>query len=121
MMVKQIRQHLSWKIFLSYLIVIGTGVIVLATAANFAAPGAFDRHLAAMGSMMGDSINISDLFNNFRDAVGEALALAALAACVIAVVVSVIVSRQIVAPVRAMMLASDLGSKSCNELAPAYC
>jgi hypothetical protein len=48
MMMKQIRQHLSWKIFFSYLIVIGTGVIVLATAANFAAPGAYDRHLAAM-------------------------------------------------------------------------
>jgi histidine kinase len=103
MMVRQIRQHLVGRYSFLYLIVIGTGVIVLATAANFAAPGAFDRHLAAMGSMMGSSM---DLFNNFRDAVGEALALAALAAFVIAVVVSVFVSRQIVAPVRAMMLAS---------------
>ncbi|CAG0989569.1 two-component system, OmpR family, sensor histidine kinase BaeS [Anaerolineae bacterium] len=107
MMVKQIRQHLSWKIFLSYLIVIVVGVSVLATAANFAAPGAFDRHIAAMGSMMGSSMNMSDLFNNFRDAVGEALALAALAAFAVAIVVSVLVSRQIVAPVRAMMLASQ--------------
>ena len=53
MIVQQIRRHLSWKIFLSYLIVIVVGVSVLATAANFAAPGAFDRHIAAMGSMMG--------------------------------------------------------------------
>ena len=32
--------------------------------------------------MMGSSMNMSDLFNNFRAAVGEALALAALAAFV---------------------------------------
>jgi signal transduction histidine kinase len=107
MIVKQIRQHLSWKIFLSYLIVIVAGVIVLATAANFAAPGAFDRHIAAMGSMMGGSLNMADLFNNFRDAVSEALTLAALAALAVALIVSVFVSRQIVAPVRAMMLASQ--------------
>lgn len=107
MIVRHIRQRLSWKIFLSYLIVIVVGVIVLATTANFAAPGSFERHIAAMGSMMGSSMNMSDLFNNFRDAVGEALALAALAAFAVAIVVSVFVSRQIVAPVRAMMLASQ--------------
>ncbi len=106
MIVKQIRQHLSWKIFLSYLIVIAVGGVVLATAANFAAPGAFERHMASMGSMMGGSMNMSDLSNNFRDALSEALALAALAALAVALIVSVVVSRQIVAPVRAMMLAS---------------
>jgi histidine kinase len=107
MIVKRLRQHLSWKIFLSYLIVIVVGVFVLGTAANFAAPGAFDRHIAAMGAMMGSSMNMSDLFNNFRDAVSEALTLAALAALAAALIVSVFVSRQIVAPVRAMMLASQ--------------
>ncbi len=107
MTLRQIRQHLSWKIFISYLIVIVVGVIVLATAANFAAPGAFDRHIAAMGSMMSSSMSMADLFNNFRDAVSEALTLAALAALAVALIVSVFVSRQIVAPVRAMMLASQ--------------
>jgi len=107
MIVKLIRQHLAWKIFLSYLIVIVVGVIVLGTTANIAAPGAFDRHVAAMGSMMGSSMNMADLSNNFRDAMGEALALAAVAAFAVAIVVSVFVSRQIVAPVRAMMLASQ--------------
>ncbi len=106
MIMKQVRQHLSWKIFLSYLIVIVVGVSVLATAANFAAPGAFERHIATMGSMMGGSMNMSDLSNNFRDALREALTLAGLAALAVALIVSVFVSRQIVAPVRAMMLAS---------------
>jgi histidine kinase len=107
MIVKQIRQHLSLKIFLSYLIVIVIGVIVLATAANFAAPGAFDQHIASMGSMMGSSMNMVDLSNNFRAALNEALTLAVLAALIVALIVSVFVSRQIVAPVRAMMLASQ--------------
>jgi signal transduction histidine kinase len=107
MIFKQIRQRLSLKIFLSYLIVIVVGVSVLATAANFAAPGAFERHIATMSSMMGGSTNMSDLSNNFSAALREALTLAALAALVVALIVSVFVSRQIVAPVRAMMLASQ--------------
>jgi len=107
MIFKQIRQHLSLKIFLSYLIVIVVGVSVLATAANFAAPGAFERHIATMSSMMGGSTNMSDLSNNFSAALREALTLAALAALMVALIVSVFVSRQIVAPVRVMMLASQ--------------
>ncbi len=48
----------------------------------------------------------ADLFNNFRAAVTEALTLAGIAATLAAVAVSVFVSRQVVAPVQAMMVAS---------------
>ena len=51
-MMKAIRRHLGWKIFLSYLIVLLVGFIVLATATEFTAPTAFDHHLAAMNDMM---------------------------------------------------------------------
>ncbi len=112
-MLSYIRRHLGIKLFISYLTVILVGVIVLATTAEFVVPSAFDRHLAAMSAMMspmmGDSTtNLElDLFNNFRAAVTEAMILAALASSVVAVLVSLLVSRQVVAPVQEMMLASQ--------------
>ncbi|TET99384.1 MAG: HAMP domain-containing sensor histidine kinase [Anaerolineales bacterium] len=114
-MLKIIRRHLGWKIFLSYLIVLLVGFIVLATATEFTAPTAFDHHLAAMNdmmmgdtSMMGDATDLGlDLFTNFRNAVNEALGLALAAAFTAALVVSLIVSRQVVAPIRQMMFASQ--------------
>jgi len=114
-MMKAIRRHLGWKIFLSYLIVLLVGFIVLATATEFTAPTAFDHHLAAMNdmmmggtSMMGEATDLElDLFTNFRNALNEALGLALAAAFAAAVVVSLIVSRQVVAPIRQMMFASQ--------------
>lgn len=108
-MIRRLRRHLAWKLFLSYLVVIVVGIIVLASAAEFVAPNAFDRHMAAMARMMGGArpgMDL-DLFANFRDAVNEALALSALAAFLAAVAVSLFVSRQIVTPVREMMRASQ--------------
>ena len=113
-MISRIRRHLGWKIFLSYMVVIIVGVIVLATATEFVVPSAFDRHLASMASMMtgmmdstsmGMNLN-SDLFTGFRSAVNEALAIAAFAAVVAALAVSLFVSRQVVTPVQEMMIAS---------------
>ncbi len=114
-MMKAIRRHLGWKIFLSYLIVLLVGSIVLATATEYTAPTAFDHHLAAMNdmmmgdtSMMGEATDLElDLFTNFRNALNEALGLALAAAFTAAVVVSLIISRQVVAPIRQMMFASQ--------------
>jgi len=113
-MISSIRRHLAWKIFISYLVVILISTIVLATAAEFVVPRSFDRHLAAMGSMMVNMMGSSsmgfdldlDLFTNFRAAVNEALTIAALAAVASAIVVSIFVSRQVVTPIREMMIAS---------------
>lgn len=104
----RIRRYLGWKLFLSYLIVILVGVIVLASATEFAVPSAFERHMAAMASMMGPGSRMMemDLFDNFQNAVNEALTLAALASVGIAIVVSLFVSRRVVSPVREMMVAS---------------
>jgi two-component system sensor histidine kinase BaeS len=112
-MISFIRRHLGAKLFISYLIVILVGVVVLGTAAELVVPSAFDRHLAAMNSMMQQTMGRSspglrgDLFENFRAAVTEALTFAALAAFLAAVLVSLLVSRQVVAPVHAMMSASQ--------------
>jgi len=107
-MLGQIRRHLSWKLFLSYLVVILVGIVVLASAAEFVVPSAFERHMAVMAAMMGGAAMgmEMDLFTNFRGAVNEALALSTLSAFLVAVAVSVFVSRRIVTPVREMMIAS---------------
>jgi signal transduction histidine kinase len=104
----RIRRHLGWKLFLSYLIIILVGTIVLLSAAEFVMPSAFERHLAAMAAMMGnDDALTTDLFDNFRAAVTEAMALATIAALVAAIIVSLFVSRRVVSPVQDMMVASQ--------------
>lgn len=106
-MIRAFRRYLGFKIFLSYLIVISIEVIILLTAAEFAIPSAFERHLAAMNSLMGGTANLeADLFNNFRAAVTEMLALATIISAGAAIFLSLFVSRQVVAPVHEMMLAS---------------
>ena len=108
------RSHLGWKIFFSYLVVIGVGIIILLSATEFVMPRAFDRHMAAMASMMmgmmGDTVIEaelnSNLFESFRDAMWEAITFAGIAATVAAIAVSLFVSRQVVAPIRDMMRAS---------------
>jgi histidine kinase len=99
---------LRWKLFLSYLVVILVGIAVLASAAEFAVPTAFDRHMSVMADMMGGRMMGMgmDLFANFRSAVTEALVLAGIAASLAAVAVSFFVSRRVVLPVQEMMAAS---------------
>ena len=112
-MLSYIRSHLGVKLFLSYLIVILVGVIALATTVEFTAPSAFDRHLAAMSSMMSNmmketTLNLEeDLFENYRSAVTESMAIAAGIAAAVAVLVSVLITQQVIAPVRHMMEASQ--------------
>jgi len=108
-MYRLIRQHLRWKLFLSYVVVILIGTVVVASAAEFAVPAAFERHMAAMASMMGansEQLEL-DLFANFQRATTEALALAMLAAFVAALVLSLFISRRVVLPVQEMMAASQ--------------
>ena len=78
-LLSMIRNRLGLKLFISYLIIIFTGLGVLAISVNFAIPTAFSRHMSAMmsdggmmGAMMGEDLS-SDLYSNFRLAMGEAL------------------------------------------------
>jgi len=106
--VSRIRRHLGWKLFLSYLVIILVGMTVLLSAAEFVMPSAFERHLAAMAAMMGsDEALAADLFDNFRAAVTEAMALATVAAFLAAIIVSLFVTRRVVSPVQEMMVASQ--------------
>lgn len=103
------RRRLGAKLFLSYLIIIIVGALVLVITAELAVPSAFERHMSAMAEMMQGNPTLMnmDLFANFRLAVTEALSVATLAALLAAILLSVFVSRQVVAPVRELMSASQ--------------
>ena len=117
---KYIREHLSAKIFLSNILVIAIGVIVLLTATELAAPAAFQRHMGQMGMAtegmgmgngqgngMGNGQGMNSFFQNFRASVTESLAIATTASVIAALLVSLFISRRIVAPVQTLNTASQ--------------
>ena len=118
-MVKHVRRHLGWKLFLSYLAVVLLAAAALVVAMEFTLPRAFTRHLAAMEramlavgnhEMMGSGHLADDLANdlviNFRTAVTEATLIALTTASLIALALSALMTRRIVRPVSQMMAAS---------------
>ena len=108
-MKKIFRSNLSIKFFISYLLVIIIGILGSTSRCCNPVPGAFERHIAEMVSVMGPQAKQmeNDLFNNFRNAVNESLIFSAIAASIAAVIVSIFVSRQVIAPIRRIMLASQ--------------
>lgn len=107
-MIRLIKSRLGYKFFISYLLVIIIGIVVLITATEFTVPSAFDRHMAEMSMMMGLSASRleSDLYDNFQNAVNESLVLSVGAAFLSAIIVSLFVSRLVVAPIEQIMIAS---------------
>ncbi|MCX6056455.1 MAG: ATP-binding protein [Chloroflexi bacterium] len=112
-MLRFFRTHMAWKVFLSYVVVVLVGVVVLATATSLSIPSAFDRHMSGMSAMMsgysagGDGQLLeTKLFSNYQAAVTDALTLAAAAALIAAVLASYFISRQVVGPVQRMMALS---------------
>jgi histidine kinase len=121
------RKRINAKLFLSYLAVLMVGGMVLLSTVFFAVPAAYNRHMTreavviadgtplpgpgmmgmGQGPGAGRGLGQAQEFANFRAGVLDALGYAALAAVLVAAVVSMIFSRQIVAPLRAMMSASQ--------------
>ena len=115
-MMENIRRHLGLKLFLSYIIVVAVGVLVLVVASQFTLPDAFNRHMLGLanGQQMGMGLGrgqgtgmMSGVFNDFRASFNEILLYAIIASAVVAVAVSVFFSRGVVAPLRAMTDASQ--------------
>ena len=112
-----LRSHLGAKLFLSYLVIIVVGVVVLVIASQFILPASFNRHMAGMGSMMNngmvrmgqgsDADTMSQLYVDFRASFNEALTYAVFAAMVVATFLSLFFSRSVVAPVRALSLVTQ--------------
>ena len=109
------RRHLGAKLLLSYLAIIVVGVVVLIVASQFILPTAFNRHMAGMGMMngmmgrqgFGAPDPMTQLYVDYRASFNEALKYAALAAMIVAIGLSLYLSRSVIAPVRAMSLATQ--------------
>ncbi len=135
-MIEAIRRRIGAKLLISYLAIVLLAVAVLLSATQFALPGAFDRHLGGMGpemmgripqvtpgisGMMGQEPGagqrrgpipggpdvMAELYGNFRASFNEALTYSLFAATLAALVASLFFSRSVVAPLRAMMKASQ--------------
>jgi histidine kinase len=107
--VNRFRQRLVWKLFLSYLVIIAVGVVVLALTATLSAPAVLDQHMTGMQSMMGGTGMgmMDDLRKNFIAMLNDVLAVAALVSVIAAVALSIFTARRIVRPLRAMTQASQ--------------
>ncbi len=108
------KLNLGVKIFLSYLLILLVGMLVLAAVAQVSLPGAYGRHAAMMngtgmmgGGGRGPAAAGGLAFTEFRQGFYEALAWAGLAALAVAGVVSLFISRGLVAPIKAMRVASQ--------------
>ena len=122
-MMRAIQEHISAKLLVSYLVVLLVSGMVLGLAVMFTAPEAYNRHMqmsnagmpvdgsrvpgAMMGPGRGLALGQGPGFADFRAGVFEALGYAVIFVVLVAVVVSVVFSRQIVAPLRALMSASQ--------------
>jgi len=129
-MIDFFRRHLGAKLFLSYLVVILVGAVILGLASRFTVPEAFNSHMgmglglgAGQGMMLVPALRpgasagmqgigagrgmVSDLFQSFQASFNEALLLALLAAGVVAILVSLLLSRSVIAPIRVLTVASQ--------------
>jgi histidine kinase len=110
------RRHLGAKLVLSYLAIIVVGVTVLILTSQSILPTSFNRHMTGMGTMMqgmmggqgfGGYDSMSQLYADFRASFNEALMYATFAATVVAIIFSLYLSRNILAPIQAMSIASQ--------------
>jgi len=113
-MMKFLRTHLVWKVFLSYVLVVLVGAIILITAASLSVPAAFERHMASMNEIMNNANAMgnnqqmqSELFSQYTTAVYEAVTYAALAALIAAILASFFISLQVVTPMLHIMSLSQ--------------
>lgn len=123
-----IRSRLGWKLFLAFLTVILIGMAVIFLSTLLTTPRAFARHLAFMEAQMsgmgpgmgmgpgqgqwqglgpGGGKTAPGFYESFQDSFYESLFIAAMIASAVAVAASWLLSRSIVAPLQAMMLASQ--------------
>jgi histidine kinase len=99
-----LKSRLGCKIFVSHLIVIGVGVVVLLLTARLQAPYALNQHIRQMEHLIGESeVLRQNLMNTFQAALNEVLLIAANGALLAAVVLSGFIAWRIVFPIRSMI------------------
>jgi len=105
---KKNNMRLSWKLFLSHILIVLVGSMVLAIVAQIHAPTAFTHHIAHMNAMLGaDTAMAEELRKSFLAAINEILLISGVFASLTAVLVSSFISWRITSPIRILMEASN--------------
>ena len=104
-------RSLLWRVFASYLVVVAVATVGAWVAGEAFAPFLLDRHMRAMGPMMGRGADpmaamTADLADAYRSALTQSLAWAALVATAAAAVVAWTVTRRVVGPLAELREAS---------------
>ena len=101
------------QLFISYVFIIVTGMVVVFVGFRSLAPGFFDQAMAymmgdhttfmmrAMDQAMSDAITVA-----FREAIGSSMVLATAAAGIVAVIASLILSQRVATPLQRLAIAS---------------
>ena len=103
-----LRQRLSWKLFLSYLVVAVVGVSVLVAVAEIQSPFVLARDLASLGRLIGDNPTLlAELQAHFQADINNILVVGALVAVLAAIAMSLFTAGRIVRPIDSIMVASQ--------------
>ncbi len=102
-------KSIQFKLLLSYLVILLTGVVVLLLAAQLTAPGAYARHMMTEmpGMKPGHGMGPGSGLANFRAGLFETLGYTLGAAALAAFAVSILLSRRIIAPLERMAAAAE--------------
>lgn len=104
---------LSYKLFVSYLVVVLIGLVVLSISTAYVAPASFSQQMNHMGGnlsamMGGHRLELMDeLEASFQTSLNGALIIAGVAAALAAAGVSWFISNRIVSPIRALVTLSQ--------------
>jgi histidine kinase len=103
-----LQRRLGWKLFLSYVLILIIGVVVLDTTAELQTPNALTRNIAQLQALQeSNPALVTNLEANFQATVHEHLVIATFAGIVAAIAASVFITRRILRPIQAMMHASQ--------------
>ncbi|ORC34704.1 hypothetical protein B4O97_12230 [Marispirochaeta aestuarii] len=104
---KPVPHLLGWKLFLSHILIVVVGSLVLVVTSRIQAPNAFLHHMEHMRILLGpDNAMAEDLRRNFLAASNEILLISGVVASVAAVLASSFIAWRIVSPIRSLMEAS---------------
>jgi len=104
---KHLRERLSWKLFLSYLIIVGVGLVVLDLSAELQVPRVLERDIAHQFFLQTNPDLAQSLEENLQSAFNEVLLIGTATAVIAAVGISIFTARRITTPIQAMMRVSQ--------------
>jgi len=103
-----IRKRLGWKIFVSYLLVLVIGVVVLDATAELQTPSVLTRNITHLQVLQNVDPDVeADLAKNLQSAVHQQLVVGTLAGIVAAIAASAFTTQRILRPIQAMTRASQ--------------